>query len=966
MEENSLNVNISYSNNFLANSSFKYPFFNVLFLNIRGLKSKLNELTFYVNASKVPQHIIVLNETFVNSYETHLFNLPGYTTFHSTRAKDKGGVAIFIKNDFSTANALESEEYENGNLLIVHLDRFNFKVGTFYKPPDMNFASFRAKLELTLSKYNQLFFFGDMNINLFAANDKKVTDYVETVETNGYKLLNSLDPSMFTRENVTNNSITCIDHVLTDEFLVYDFHFSTDSILKSDHKAIRLEVYKQRPFKLTSLGKLLTFRQTNHQKIINDNDLAVVSSQSFEKFMNDFTKILAQNTTSTTVRQKFKKPFMNAEIYDYMIIRDNYYKLSSKHPSSSIARSRYKRYRNLVIALIRDSKKKSFCKIIRDNLSDPRKTWQNLNNIIRNRDDYGSSESCSKLVINNKLFSTKIDVCNAFNFHFSTVASSIRQKLRSTVNLPLSQTSSVIPFQFDPALCTTEEVEEIISNMSNSSAMDAYSLSNKILKIHRAQVSHILSNLINEAVEKSLFPDVLKLAIVKPLHKGGDKLNPSNYRPIAILPIISKVFESFIAKRLTSHLSRNEIIDDFQFGFVQKSNTETATLHLLSRVYDNLERKLFTAILFIDISKAFDCVDYDLLLNKLKTSGIDGKFLSLFKSYFTNREQFVEIDSTRSPKTTIKCGVPQGSILGPILFILYINDVFKLGLVGSIQLYADDAKIVYGCLSLNELKSKIEHDLRLIRNFFNSLMLDLNASKTKCLIFQGRHSASAYSNCNIQVIFDSQVVEMVDSYNCLGLWLDAKLSFEKHIMSVYNKNVAMTYAIKRTRPFLSEKLCYQLYYAHIYSQLIYLIPLWSATNDKSFLKLYNLQKRCLRFIQRKDPLSPSKELFSYKVLPLPVISDYNLLILAFKIKNGLIKNNVALNYVRDIHSRGTRHSLSENFYVVTPKSKFGQADFYRRGLIKYNELHDDVKRLHSLSLFKRRVREMLFEDFMAT
>ena len=150
---------------------------------------------------------------------------------------------------------------------------------------------------------------------------------------------------------------------------------------------------------------------------------------------------------------------------------------------------------------------------------------------------------------------------------------------------------------------------------------------------------------------------------------------------------------------------RNEFINEAQFGFVSNSNTETAVLHLLSSIYNNIEKKLFTAVLFIDISKAFDCVDFDLLIAKLKTANVDGNFLNVFKSYFSNREQFVEIDGFCSPRARLHSGVPQGSVLGPLLFIFFINDVFKLGLLGKLQLYADDAKIVYGCLTLDELKN---------------------------------------------------------------------------------------------------------------------------------------------------------------------------------------------------------------------------------------------------------------------
>lgn len=175
----------------------------------------------------------------------------------------------------------------------------------------------------------------------------------------------------------------------------------------------------------------------------------------------------------------------------------------------------------------------------------------------------------------------------------------------------------------------------------------------------------------------------------------------------------------------------------------------------------------------------------------------------------------------------------------------------------------------------------------------------------------------------------------------------------------------MVYALKRIRPQITRKMAFQLYFAHIYTHLFFVNPLWSVGSKTSVNRLFVMQKKALRIIDSKPLLSPSIDLFSDKVLPLPVVNDFSLLILAFKIKNNLIKNNVTLHYVREVHNYGTRTSLSDNFYVVRHESKYGMADFYRRGLIMFNELPDSIKRFSRLSLYKSRLKEYLYEAYKA-
>lgn len=586
-----------------------------------------------------------------------------------------------------------------------------------------------------------------------------------------------------------------------------------------------------------------------------------------------------------------------------------------------------------------------------------------MNNILYNR-NAKESETCSRIKCNGIILTNKFQIAGEFNKFFSSVANDVKKNL--PVNpLQFQQLRTIenysIQTPFHLSLCSEKEIFDILTNLNSSDAVDCYGFSNNLIKRHKKSLSPPLTILINKCFEAGEFPTELKTAIVKPIFKEGDKEATTNYRPIAILPILSKVFEYAILSRLLDHMSSNKVLNQYQFGFVTKCNTEVAVLHLLSSIYNKIEEKKVTTAVFIDMKKAFDCVDHEILLNKFKLLMLPTNVEKLLFSYMINRSQCVDIDGCRSGSLKVNSGIFQGSILGPTSFIFYINGVFKLNLKGSLQLYADDIAIVYGEKDSQSLKIAIESDLTTIRHYFNSLGLDINNSKTKYVQFQGRTRLEYFTERSLNIMIGSDKLERVEHYKYLGLFIDECLSFQPHISHIKRKIIPMIYAIRRIRHTISEKIAYQLYYSYIHSHIIFMNPLWSVANDSLLNQIFILQKKCLKFIQMKERLSPSRDLFSEKMLPFPALNDYNLLVLAFKIRHNLITNNITTRYVNEIHNYGTRQV--NNFHIIRYETNYGYADFYRRGLIKYNELSDDLKRFRTLGLFKRRLREFLYEQF---
>jgi hypothetical protein len=239
----------------------------------------------------------------------------------------------------------------------------------------------------------------------------------------------------------------------------------------------------------------------------------------------------------------------------------------------------------------------------------------------------------------------------------------------------------------------------------------------------------------------------------------------------------------------------------------------------------------------------------------------------------------------------------------------------------------------------------------------------MNIQKTRYILFYGRANLEFFSQPSLSIKIQNETIDRVGSFQYLGQIIDEQLSFKPHIEHISKKITPMIYAIKRIRKFVKRKVLLSLYFAYVNSHLIFMSPLWGNANSDTLNRLFILQKKCLKIIYNKHHLTPSQSLFSESILPLPVLIDLNLLTLAFKIKNGLIKNNVVIQYVGDIHTHDTRQR--GDFYVYTHETRYGFADFYKRGLIKFNELPSTVKLFRSLSIFKTRLREYLYSNYQS-
>ena len=333
-----------------------------------------------------------------------------------------------------------------------------------------------------------------------------------------------------------------------------------------------------------------------------------------------------------------------------------------------------------------------------------------------------------------------------------------------------------------------------------------------------------LSKLVNLCFEVGEFPDILKTAKVTPLHKKESKLNFLNYRPISLLSVFSKIYEKLIYTRIYSYLIKNELIYERQFGFRSKYSTNHALVSITERIRALIDTSHYVCGIFIDLEKAFDTVNHKILCDKLNFYGLRGNANKLIKSYLSDRRQYVSINGFDSEVKNVDCGVPQGSSLGPLLFLIYIND-FRFCLADTESgHFADDTFILYSGKKLKTIETVVNTELKCVSSWLRLNKLSLNANKTELIFFHSKQHSFNYDNISIK--FDGKKLAPVDEVKYLGMYIDKYLSWNFHIHHLGKKLSRAKGIISRLRHNAPLNVCLQVYYSIFYSYLIYGSNLW--------------------------------------------------------------------------------------------------------------------------------------------
>ena len=390
----------------------------------------------------------------------------------------------------------------------------------------------------------------------------------------------------------------------------------------------------------------------------------------------------------------------------------------------------------------------------------------------------------------------------------------------------------------------------MIADLKSKSSFGHDGVSSILLKKLSPEIYKVLTCIINQSLITGIFPDSLKVAKISPIFKKEDPHLTDNYRPISLLPVISKVFEKVAFKQVYDYFNKNKLLYKSQYGFRKGHSTELAGLEFNDKIVNHLDKGELPLAIFLDLSKAFDTIDHDILIRKLHFYGIAGNSLNWFKSYLTDRKQYVQFKDSLSSYSMLKTGVPQGSILGPLLFIIYMNDIAQVTDKFYFTIYADDTTLIAPIctFSLNDkndlamISQNINSELKIITDWLALNKLSLNAKKTKMMVFH--YHQKKISNMKLKLYINRTKIEQVKEFCFLGILFDECLTWKAHVQKIGSKISMANGTLNRLKKFVPQEVLKIIYNALILPHLNFGVLLWGHNSKR----IFRLQKWAVRAI----------------------------------------------------------------------------------------------------------------------
>ena len=794
----------------------------------------------YVLCFNFLQHsfpIIGLAETNTDDAIKDIFSIPGYSSYYQNTLKGKckgTGVALYVRNDLNVSTVDRvgfcTPDIESFFVEISNTDN-PLTVGVIYRPPSGDMDKFLDTMLFivnNLSK-NNVHILGDFNIDLLKEFSKDTELFEDFFLQHGYAPVISI--ATHERPNCRSS---CIDNILTNNSESVMLSGTLPGHKIGDHTPIFefLKTELPKAEKQEKTFKIYDFSNANLNKFVeqlSSNMPNLVPSDQFSDFIDLFNQTLDNTCKLARPKETKRTPIDNPWITDGIAAAVNKKhnlriewtdSITDENPGGDIAlRETFRKYRKLLQHIVNTAKNTYKCNKILENKEDSRKTWQLINELR------GKSRKVLKppFLINNERIFERRTIANEFNKYFNSIASNLNDaigehkladlKLKSFEDylFPCRQQSMYLED------CTPEEVMEIVKDFENSKSSD---IPIRVIKKSVHVFSHTLSKYFNILMKAGKFPDALKLGKVTPVFKKGNPEILGNYRPVSTLPIFGKIFEKIIYSRIYRYAVSQNILNENQFGFRQSHSTCHAVNYSVSLIQETLQKNRHVIGIFIDLSKAFDTIDHKILLKKLDRYGIRGVTNSLIESYLSRRLQYTDVLGQKSDALATQFGVPQGSVLGPLLFLLYINDISRLSNLGTYVLFADDTNIFVEGVTAQEAYEKGNKLLKCLQTYMILNKLHVNMSKCCFMHFQPKCTTSKNTiETNLKLEIDGFPIKKCNETRFLGVIIDENLNWDAHIRYLKRKlNYSMS-TLYRIMDSIPKELHRNLYYTLFESHL---------------------------------------------------------------------------------------------------------------------------------------------------
>ena len=849
--------------------------FSSYFINVDGNSTNFNILLSEIHRIDHQFSIIGIAETNTDKPLQGLYQIPGYTGFYQNtiEGKAKGsGVALYVAKNYN-AEVMEhlgfcTPDIETIFVRISHSSNNTSLIcGVIYRPPSGNFEAFIEKFEHinTFLPNSGVRIMGDFNINLtklcepFGNGSNQPSNFEEVFVKHGLAPVISIPTH---RRDGCKPS--CIDNIFTT-----DIERVVLSGCLSDQIGDHLPIIEITDISFVGnpgqdkITQYYEFSNKNTKKFISKLETDLLNLPNYNNF-NEFATIFNNALDSTCKLEKPKvtkrnvtcNPWITESIKaaiekkhkmknDWNKSVKTLLKETGRPGGDPKLKLDFDNYRRVLKAVINAAKNMHNCNRIVETKHDRKKTWQIINEI---RGKTKSVATPSIIIDNRKILDRRV-ICNEFNKYFNSIASVLNDSIVGS-DLSHMKFASFESFM-RPANknsiflddCSTEELLELISQLDNNKSSD---IPIRIIKKSAHIICPYLAAYFNVCMAKGCFPDILKVGKVTPIFKKGNVEDVGNYRPVSTLPIFGKLFEKVIYSRIYNFALSQNILDENQFGFRKSHSTSHAVNQSVKMIRDALQEKKHILGIFIDLSKAFDTIDHKTLLHKLSRYGIRGNANSLIKSYLSCRSHYTEINGEKSDPLTVLYGVPQGSVLGPLLFLLYINDIANCSDLGTFILFADDTNIFVKGVTAEDAYLKGNKVLKLVKEYMLLNKLHINMSKCCYIHFKPKKTNPIDDKLHLNI--DGIPIKRTSTAQFLGVVIDESLSWEPHVAALRRKLGYASGVLSRIRDSVPKELHPDLYHTLFESHLTYCISVWGGASACITNKIFTSQKSCVRIL----------------------------------------------------------------------------------------------------------------------